>query len=262
MQITFTKSPRLPKTLLLVLFIFSGMMLSAQVAGGKHQKLFDLFVMGNYDACLKKALKMTESDKYKSDSEPYLWASMCYFEIMNDPELSEFYPKALRDALKYGVKFRKKDEKLKKKELPYLYDKNIDFIYKLKDLAITEGKGYLAQDDYRKAVTYYKLGLGLDPDDDALRLIKGVVDLYNKNTREGQTDVDLALEHFKEMAKGDGYKPHPLTEQAFVDGFIYYGDYLIKKGQTDKAIEIAKLAMQLDPKNQKFVRLYKKASGG
>ena len=244
------------------LFVFSGgVSLKAQVAGGKHQKLFDLYVMGNYDGCLKKALKMTENDKYKSESEPYLWASMCYYEIMNDPELSEFYPKALRDALKYGVKFKKKDDKLKTKELPYLYDQNEAFINKLKQLAISEGKGFLAQNDYRKAIYYYKLGLGLDPTDDALRLIKGVVDLYNKNTREGQTDVDLALEHFEEMAKGDGYEPIPENEMAFVDGFIYYGDYLLKKGQTDKAIEVAKLAMQLAPQNKKFVRLYKKASG-
>ena len=245
-----------------ILFLFSALFTfsqtQAQVTGGKEQKLFDMYVMGEYEKCADRAMKMTENDNTKYDSEPYLYVAICMLKINDDPELSEYYPDALKDALKYGAKFTKRDDRLKEKEQEYIFDQNIDHINTLKEISIREGKGYFVQEDYRKAVYYYKLGQKIDPNDPVMQMMKGVGDLYSKNTREGQEEIDAAVAKFQEMAKSGSFEKNESTVIAFEDAFIYYGEYLLEKGDRTEAQKIAKLARELDPKNAKFERLQEK----
>lgn len=233
----------------------------AQVVGGSEQKLFDMFVMGEFEKCADRAMKMTENDKTKYNSEPYLYVSMCMIKMNDDPELREYYPDALKDALKYGAKFKKRDDRLASKEQATLFEDNVEFIDELKELAIREGKGFFVQDDFRKAVYFYKLGKKLDMDDPAMQLMKGVGDLYSKNTREGITEVDAAMAKFEEMAKTGSFEANDRTYLAFEDGFYYYAKYLKEKGNRTKANEVVRLARELDPKNGKFERLQESMGG-
>ena len=230
----------------------------AQVAGAKHTKLVDLFVMGQHEDCYKKAMKLTESDKYKSESEPYLWVSLCLIELTKDAELEEFFPevKTKKSALKYATKFKKKDDKIKSKDGEYIFDENIDFIYELMEIGLIEGKSFLAMDNYPKASYYYKLVSKLDPQNQEAQLINGTVLLYNKN-KEGQTSVDKAIDYFKTQAELGGFSVNPKTERAFVDGFIYYSKYLEQKGNKSEAFNLIALGIKLDPENQKFIQRYK-----
>ena len=218
--------------------------------------------MGRYEDCMLKAQKMTLNDKYKSESEPYLWVALCLIELTKDPELEEFYPeqKTIKDALKYGVKFKKKDDKLKSKDQDYIFDQNVDFVYELIELALVDGKSFLAADNYSKASYYYKLAAKLDPENQECQLMNGLLFLYNKN-REGQAIVDSALDYFKAQAEVGGFEVNPKSERAFVDGFYYYSKYLESKGQSDEAFKVIALAVKLDPENQKFIQRYKQLSG-
>ncbi|MGB0806301.1 MAG: hypothetical protein ACPGRC_06385 [Salibacteraceae bacterium] len=233
-----------------------------QVAGAKHSKLVDLYVMGNYETCYEKAMKLTLNDKYKSESEPYLWVSLCLIEMSRDPELEEFFPeaKANKDAIKYGTKFKKKDDKIKSKGGEYIFDDNIDFIYDLIEIGLIEGKSFLAMDNYSKASYYYKLVSKLDPENEECKLINGVVFLYNKN-REGQVLVDESMAYFKDQAEMGGFELNSKSERAFIDGFMYYSKYLETKGNKDEAFKVIALAIKLDPENQKFIQRYKYLSG-
>jgi tetratricopeptide (TPR) repeat protein len=250
-------------TIFVLLIIFS-LNSVAQVAGAKHQKLMDLYVMGRYEDCLIKAQKISENDKYKNESEAYLWIAMCLIEVTNDPDpdMQDFYPrdKTIKAALKNGAKFKKKDDKLKSKEKEYLYDENEDFMYELIELALIDAKAYLAADNYSKASYYYKLAAKMDPENQECKLINGVLYLYNRN-REGQVMVDDALDYFRSRAEAGGYEGNPKSERAFVDGFYYYSKLLEKNGKTDEAFDVIALAIKLDPKNQKFVQRYKQLSG-
>lgn len=234
----------------------------AQVAGAKHTKLVDMYVMGKFEDCYVKAMKLTENDKYKSESEPYLWVSLCLYEMSRDPELEEFYPeaKANKDALKYATKFKKKDDKIKSKGGEYIFDENIDFLYDLMEIGLVEGKSYLAMDNYSKASYYYKLVSKIDPENEECKLMNGVVFLYNKN-REGQVIVDEAMQYFKDQAEMGGFEVDSKTERAFIDGFMYYSKYLESKGNNDEAFKVIALAIKLDPENQKFIQRYKYLSG-
>lgn len=245
--------------LFLIVFSFNA---TSQVAGAKHEKLIDLYVMGRFEDCMLKAQKMTLNDKYKSESEPYLWVAMCLIELTRDPELEEFYPeqKTIKEAIKYGVKFKKKDDKLKSKEQDYIFDQNIDFVYELIEMALIEGKSQLAADSYSKASYFYKLAAKLDPENQECQLMNGVVYLYNRN-REGQDIVDSAMDYFKAQAEAGGFEVNDKSERAFVDGFYYYSQYLESKGQADEAFKVIALAVKLDPENQKFIQRYKQLSG-
>lgn len=231
-----------------------------QVAGGKYQKLFDLYVMGRYEDCLVKAQKMTENDKYKSESEPYLWVSMCFNKFVGDEEMESYYPKSAKNALKYGVKFKKKDDKIKKKEGDYIFDANEEYMYELIELALVEGKSYYVMDNYSKASYYYKMAANLDPENKDCQLMKGVIYLYNKNTKEGQLIVDEAMEYYESKAEEGGFKANEKSRMAFIDGFVYYAKYLQSKGKTSEAFDVMALAIKLEPKNTKFIALYKELS--
>jgi len=241
--------------LLSIVLFFSTFSSYAQVAGGKQQKLFDWFVLGDYEKCADRAMRMTENEKTKYESEPYLYVAICMLKIHDDPELATFYPDAIKTALKYGGKFKKRDDRLKSKELEYIFDQNIELIDELKSVGIREAKGYFSQNEYRKAVSWYKMVLKLDPEDPTSIMMKGVADIYSKNLREGQDFVDQGLEQFRAMAKEGSFEGNDYTVDAFEDAFVFYTRYLKDKGDRRGAQDIAKLARELAPENAKFERL-------
>lgn len=249
------------KSILIGATLFSATTMNAQVARGSLDKLMDLYVQDNYEKCYDKARAMTENDKYKSMSEPYLYVSMCLIEFYNDSEYEEAYPNALKDALKFGAKFKKKDDKLKSKDKDYLFDENVEFMNQLKRLALQEGKAFFVQDNFRKATYFYKLGVKLDPEDPVMRMMKGVSNMNEKNTKEGQLEIDKALSQYRELAESGEFEINRDTEQGFVDGLFYYAQYLKSKNQTSDLEDVVSLARKLDPENEKFKKLYKDIMG-
>ena len=233
----------------------------AQVAGGSLDKLMDYYVQDNYEKCYNKAMSYTQNDKYKSSSEPFLYVSMCLIKFTEDQELEEAYPSALKDALKYGAKFKKKDDKLKSKDKDYLFDQNQEFIDELKVIALNEGKAFFVQDNFRKATYFYKLGVKIDPEDPVMRLMKGVSNMFEKNIKEGAVEIEKAIGQYKELAKSGEFEVNRSTEQGFVDGIYYYAQYLKDKNRTSDLEDLVSLARELDPENEKFKKLYKEVMG-
>lgn len=251
----YTKFTTLSTTLLFTLLVSIS---SAQVTGGTQQKLFDMYVMGEYEKCADRALKMTENDNTKAESEPYLYYAMCMIKLGDDPEMREYYPNAIKDALKFGVKFKKRDDKLKSKEKEYLFDQNTEFIDELKEIAVREAKGFFVQNDFRKSVAFYKMGHQMDEADLAMKFMYGVSEVYAKNTKVGMTLINEALESFRNLAKGSGYKVNPMTQTAFEDAFFYFVEHNKSSGNSTEAKELVKLARELAPDNKRFKDMAKK----
>lgn len=231
----------------------------AQVAGGELQKLFDYFVQEDFEKCYIKAEKMSKDDKTKGLSEPYLYMSMCMIKFSEDEELTEAYPKPIKTALKMAVKFKKKDDKRKAKEKTYLQDDNQDYLDEMKELALREAKGFFVQDLFRKASYFYKIAVALDVNDPVLHMMRGVCMLNEKNLTEGQKEVDLAIEKYKEFQK-DGYEVNPRTEQGLIDGFKYYAKYLMDQNKKRDALKILDLGLEVHPESDKLKKLYKSYS--
>lgn len=247
----------LTTVLFTTLLSFGSISLMAQVANGTHSDLFDWYVMGDYEKCYDKAIKKTEKDKTKYDSEPYLWAALSLMRIHEDPELREVeeYENAVKDAIKIASKFKKRDDRHIKKEEPHLFDDNQHIINEIKALAIAEARGFFVQDNFRKAAYYMRYGLRIDEEDPSMELFKAVTDLLSRNRRVGLEHASNAMKAFEKMAATGDFNIPEEVFPAFEMGFIHYTKYLKENDELNEAGEVINLARKLDPENKKFERL-------
>ena len=76
-----------------------------------YDDLLVMYVDEDYEKCIKKADRYIGKEDTRRDPLPYLYASMCYHEMSKQDKYAEHpeFKNAARDALKYAVKFRKKD---------------------------------------------------------------------------------------------------------------------------------------------------------
>src|SRR3954467_2706623 len=85
-------------------------------AYGQNEKIFNklssLYTLDKYDECIKKAENYMKDSKDGKDAYPYLYASMSYFAIYNDP--GNYDPKKFkaprRKAVMNAGKFLKRDK--------------------------------------------------------------------------------------------------------------------------------------------------------
>ena len=127
-------------TLFVCVVILFSLQLSAQVAGGSNEKLAKLYNTGKYESCLYKADSYTYKENHTNDPEPYLYISMCLYELSksDDPEIQEDYKDAIKQAIKYVGKFAKKD-----KHNEY-YPLNIEYVNTIKKIQKTNVKSVKA----------------------------------------------------------------------------------------------------------------------
>ena len=106
----------------------------AQAQDPKYGRMLEDLVDGKYERVLFRAIGFTEKENTKKHPEPYSYMARAYLKIhqSDDPELTESYPKALKESLKYCTKFIKKD-----KEMEYVPDQ-LEFIEELRYEAIAQ----------------------------------------------------------------------------------------------------------------------------
>ncbi|MGV9013303.1 MAG: hypothetical protein ACOH13_11980 [Flavobacteriales bacterium] len=99
-------------TNLLSAAVFLAVAFPAQAQQKQYDDLLVKYVDEKYEECVTKAERYTENDNTKKDALPYLYMSMCLYEMSKIPKYQamEDYKKADRDALKYAEKYRKKDK--------------------------------------------------------------------------------------------------------------------------------------------------------
>lgn len=179
-----------------------------------------------------KAISMTEDDKYKKDPEPYLYASMAFYQISlsDDPGLKSAYPKALFEAVKYATKFRTKD-----KEGTWAKD-NRDYLELLKKACIAEAAPHV--DDpkkYRVAVTTYKNLVKAMPEDYNILFYKGMLEALTKNEGEAERNIKDAMNGLATAYADPKYKPSKVSAPLLEDGLVRYADILVEKAYVDSA---------------------------
>ncbi|MEZ4755379.1 MAG: hypothetical protein R2817_00985 [Flavobacteriales bacterium] len=100
------------KRLLLLLFILTHLTPFAPAQDRAYDDLLVLYVDEEYVKCIAKAERYTEKESTRRDALPYLYMSMCFHEMggMDRYARENEFRNAARDALKYAVKFRRKDK--------------------------------------------------------------------------------------------------------------------------------------------------------
>lgn len=161
---------------------------------GEYDKILALIVDEQYEKALYKAEPYTLKDDSKKDALPYLYMSMCYFEMSNRGEYEEKYPKAFKESLKYASKHRKKDVE------NVFYSEFGDFFSELRERAMAEAEALNDQDKFTTSKGYYQYLVSIDEKDPGATIMLGYVFLKLKSKK----DADLNFNKAKQLIEENG----------------------------------------------------------
>lgn len=214
------------KFLLTILSAFLFFGLVAQPNDKKIAKIAFEMVDGEYEDAAYRAEKVLDDSDYRKNGWAYYYLAQAYYEIAKRPELSEDYPRALKESLKATYKLAKyRDEDDENMEV---YRESKEFRDILKDSVITVSEIYYDNDNPRKAAYYLKKIVKYDEEDYALWLMKGVYEIKSRNIGAGIKSIMLAMDSIDE-----NYVPDEVSAQTMVDALEEYA-LILQSGEYDK----------------------------
>jgi hypothetical protein len=178
----------------------------------EYTDLLVYYVDEEYEKCLKKADKYMNKDESKYDPLPYLYTSMCYYEMSRDNKYSEDYPKAYRNALSYLTKYRRKDKTFAYKEDAQSY------IEKIKLVLAEEIDNYQldgSEKADKKITGLLKKLIRIDPDDAGVELMLGVYYAKTKNRSESKKYIACGKEAVKAIGDSIPFGDLTKTQQLY-----------------------------------------------
>lgn len=205
--------------------------LTTQAQKQPYEDLLVRYVDEKYEDCLGKAFMYTEKESTKKDPLPFLYVSMCYYEMskIDKYRAMEEYKKADRDAVKFAEKYRKKD---KNREF---FDNYADFWSDLNIMAQDAGLSAYEDKQYSKAKQWFDGMVGYYPENPGTHLMLGLSLLRTNMVKEG----DAAIAKYQpalDAAGGAGLLPED-QKKLLKSALIHYAEYLDSKGNRSKAKE-------------------------
>lgn len=203
----------------------------AQAQTKPYDDLLVKYVDEKYEDCVYKAERYTENDKTKKDALPYLYVSMCLYEMSKIPKYQGMadYKHADRDALKWAEKYRKKDKDL---EFFHNYD---DFWSSLNTMAQESGMNLYeaGAKDIPKAKRYFESMTRYYPENPGAWLMLALTQYTTNQAKEG----DASMAKYKaalEAAGGIGNLPED-QKKLMKSALIHDAEYLDGKGDKSGA---------------------------
>ncbi|MES2629072.1 MAG: hypothetical protein V4616_08910 [Bacteroidota bacterium] len=213
--------------------------MAPQGSDRKHLDLMAYYMDGDYEKCYKKSVKVTEDEETSKDALPYLYASMCLYEMSFLEQYASAYPEGIKESLKWAGKYRKKDEKNSQKQgLNYLefWEENEAFFGKLRKTAKDSANAQLDLGKQSKAEQIYKLILAVEPDDYSVNYM-----MYTMRTEANDAvNGDKYLQTFKDqVAKLDGFSGEPKDRIEMLKyAHVEYAKYLVSNNRSDVARQV------------------------
>lgn len=232
--------------------------LNAQVVGGKHNKLFNMYVLEKYEDVYYKAFKMSEKDKYRDDAEVYLYMTMALHQLAMNPDMEEAYPDAYKDILKYGSKFVKYSTKAIEKERETVTaEDNYEYLQELKEYIMEKTFFIFVERKYSKAASRYRKAMKIFPEDENILYIAGISEMMSRN-RQGQMKLDEYKKIVEDEMKSGDYEGDEVSNPYYVKCMKTWTNYLVTEGETAQAKEWVELAFKLFPQNDGVKDQYNK----
>lgn len=225
-----------------------------------EEKLKVLYADEKYSKCANKAIKYTESKKYRKDPIPYIYASMACLRIHQNYELRLEFPKAFKDALKYAGKYGKKDPE------NLYYDSYISHFNELKKVVYEENENlallYHEKDDLvkgaRKSLGLIKKINDMDPKDQGFWLLRATNEIKSKNKSKAKMILRRTLPLLDSMSLDSPSSYYSkredetfyiraikdmsaIEQKALRKGIMEYASYLNEKGKIEEAAKIIEL---------------------
>lgn len=239
---------------LLAVLLSLGCPLFAQVANAEFDNVAKKFEKGAYESALESAEALMENDKHRKKPEPYLWASMCYYQIhlSDDEKMKERVKSPLRNALKYAGKAISKDKN------GNLIDSNKAYFDKMKEEGVKEAVQYDAEGDYRKASSTLKQVMSVAPNDPFVQFGKGIMDIKLSSLTEAERELKVALPALEKNFRNLDYEPDPISGVLLKPGVLYYIDHLVESSYQDSAKKVAMSARVFFPLDEEVKQRYQR----
>ncbi len=250
------------KKITLLLILMAAVTFKVNAQPPKYDDLLILFADGDYAKLLKKAEQYTQGDKTRKDAIPYLYLSMANYEISKgaDEELTEKYPRAAKDAIKYAGKCIQKDKD------GSVYNENLEFFTKLKNAIIEDLRNYVDANDWARLSGKTPLMQKVDKADIGIHYLKAAVAYYKKDRKGMTVEAQLAD---KMLEEADPSK-FTINEDEDVDitnkkkadlemlklGVIAYAQALVDARQEQKAKEVLGKVAQWFENDEEFKSKY------
>jgi tetratricopeptide (TPR) repeat protein len=238
------------KTLITIPFLLFMLLPNTTVAQEEYDDLLVLYVDGDYEKCIAKAERCTDRDKTRRDPLPYLYLSMCYFEIskLDSYTSQREWRRADRDALRYAKRFRKKDKHL---EFFHEYE---DYWEELNTMAMETGLMYLEMGDDSKARRRFDAMVDYYPENPGawqmLALAQQKLNLY-RDAKESMERFHVA---YTAVANIDDL---PRDQQQLLrTSLIYYAESMDDQGLRDSAQVVLNLGEEAFMENVEFRSLH------
>ncbi|MBL4586233.1 MAG: hypothetical protein JKX84_04125 [Flavobacteriales bacterium] len=237
----------------MIFLFFASTIAVAQVSNPEFTAVAKKFESGKFGPALESAESLIDNDKHRKKPEPYLWASMCFYEIYisEDEKLNAVYRSALRNALKHAGKAVSKDKN------GNLIANNSEYFVTMKKAGVAYAAEYLADDNARKASYTYKQILKFAPDDQNIRFAKAITDIKLNNTFDAERDINVAFPVLEKNYRDLNYQPDPVSSPLLKDAVIYYIDHLVENSFIDSAKSITLSARVFFPLDEEINKRYK-----
>jgi len=216
-----------------------------------YEDLLIMYVDEEYEKCLYKADRYIEKDETRRDPLPYLYMSLCYHEMSTmekyttDPD----YKYSARDALKYAVKYRKKDKDLE------FFTHYEDYWSELNTVAMETGLFYMDDKAYSKAKRQFDRMTRYYPENPGAWQLLALSQLRMNLAR----DAALSMKEYHKayLAVAD-VKRLPKDQQRLLrEAMLRYTEYLNTKGMRDSARTTIAMGKDHFKEDLEFKALYK-----
>ncbi len=224
---------------LLILLTWFSIKITPSIIAQGTDDFMDLLIMyvdEEYDKCFIKAIKYTEKDKTKKHPLPYLYASMASYEMSQDNQYTNMYPKAYKTAISYLTKYRKKD-----KGYEYREDSE-DYIERIKFIIAEEIENYILEasdNSYSKAAGLAKKVCYMDPMDYGSKLLYAHLCYMSRNKSAGKEYLGISMEYIEALPENKfAFKNMTKSQQFYLKYSLieYAGFKKVKDSRTAKEI--------------------------
>jgi len=234
--------------LLLAFLFLAPIQLTAQVANAEFSNIAKKFEKGSYEAGLETAESVIDNDKHRKKPEPYLWASMCYYQIhLSDDEAVKSRVKSpLRNALKYAGKAASKDKN------GNFVEANQEYFNTMKQAGVEEAIAQDADGDYRKAAYTYKQIMNFASDDAFIQFAKAVNDIKMNSYFEAERELREAFPALEESYRDMDFEPDPISLPLLKPRVVYYINHLVENAYQDSAKKVTMAARVFFPLDEEI----------
>lgn len=165
------------------------------------EKLRTLYQEGKFLKLEFKCYNLSMHDEVKREPLLYLYWSMANYEIAKAGTYEEDYPKAYKDAIKYGIKFARKD-----KEKEFLKEGG-EHLKLLQDEVLASAEDFLAEGNLKKARSQFKVLTKFDKFNFHAWFMKSYLELELKLTNDARVTFETAMKLAGAQEALEGMKP-------------------------------------------------------